>query len=736
MDNTDYNDDAENDFMDDDEDHELLEQAKEHYKIAFDAIQDYQQKANTTLKFIDGDQWDNQLKMNRENAGLPSLTANMLKSFLRQITNEVRQNAPSIQIDPKDDQASEDTAEVLDGLIRTIQNESDASVAYDTAAYYAAAVGLGYFRIVSEYEDVESFDQKLVVKAIDDPRTVLLDPSHRDTAGCDANYGFVITTLSKEDYLRTYRKSKLAASVAVNGWTMGTNDWITEHEVLIAEYYYKDWSEKTLYQILDVQTGQITSTFEPDPKLIKAKLIRILKDRKVQVPVVKWCKLNDIEILEETEWPGQFIPLIPVKGDEMWVDGKRSLKGACQDAVDSQRAFNYFFSLQAELVQLAPKTPFIGEIRQFANFERLWRDANVAPNAYLPYNAISLEGTPLPPPQRQSVEVPIQAAGALCQQAHDNLKNIFGIFNDQMGDQSNAESGKAILARQQQSHTTNYHFYDNLIRAITHAGRIMVEAIPVFYDTERLVHITDVSGEKQPQMINGFDPRTNKFHDLTKGKFDVTIQTGASYATRRQEAVESMMALGAAYPNALPIMSDIMVRNMDWPGAKEIAARLHAAVPPAILQATEGTDMDPEQALQQAKVQMQQQGQQIQAMTQAMTELQHEVAFTKQELQLTKLDKKIEMTKAELDYKTDHRKMDIEEMEIEIQARLDMKKLDLEEKQLAIKASEAAADVASDIMDHHHKKAKHDHEVEIAMPVSDSEIDSGVSNLDGKLNPQ
>ncbi len=400
----DYDDD-ENEV--DNAEQELLEEAKERYRIASNAALDYQQEANTLLKFIDGEQWDPQLKSNRENAGLPALNANMLKSFLRQITNEVRQNTPSIQIDPKDDIATEDTAEILDGLIRTIQNESDADTAYDTAAYYAAAVGLGYFRIVSEYEATDSFDQKLVVKCIDDPMTVLLDPVHRDAAGADADYGFVTSILSKDEYLRLYKNSKLSQRVATQGWTQGPTNWISEDEVRIVEYYYMEWSEETLYKVLNVTTGETIDTFTPDKDLIKAKVLRIVRDRKVQVPVIKWCKLNDIEILEQTDWPGTFIPIIPVKGDEMWIDNKRSLKGACNDAVDSQRAFNYFFSLQAELVQLAPKTPFIGEVRQFANFEKLWRNANVAPNAYLPYNAVSLDGSTLPPPQRQSVEVPM-----------------------------------------------------------------------------------------------------------------------------------------------------------------------------------------------------------------------------------------------------------------------------------------------------------------------------------------
>ena len=714
---------------------EVLTEAKKRFQIAKEGWDTYRGEANDTMKFFYGDQWDSQLKMNREDAGLPALSVNLLGSFMRQITNEVRQNTPTIQIDPKDNIGSEDTSEVLSDLIRTIQNESDATTAYDIAASAAASVGLGYFRVVSEYESNDSFEQKLVIKQIDDAATVYLDPTHRDAAGSDANYVFILSTVSKEDYQRLYGDSKLAQKVAEVGWTVVDNQWISEHEVTIAEYYYKDWELRTLYEVLDMATLQKFSTFELDKDAIKAGLIKPIRDRKVQVPVIRWCKINDVEILEETVWPGQWIPVVCVKGEEVWVDGKRKLKGALQDAIDSQKALNYFFSLQAELVQLAPKTPFIGEIRQFANFEHLWRDANVAPNAYLPYNAVSLEGTALPPPQRQSVEVPIQSATSLCQQAHDNLKSIFGIFNDQLGDSSNAESGKAVLARTALSHTTNYHWYDNLVRSITHLGRIIVEAIPVFYDTERLVQVTNAAGDKRPVVINGFDPRKNKFIDLTKGKFDVVVQTGASYSTRRQEAVQSMMALGQAYPNALPAIADIIVRNMDWPGAKEIAARLHAAVPPEILQATEeDVGEDPKQLVGTLKVQVKQQGQQLQALNAHAANVEQELKATKQELDLTKMDKSIQMRKAELDFHTDNRKLDIDEMTVEIQARLDARKLDLQEKQLQLEGAELATDVASDMMDHAHKKAKHDHEVKNVFSETSIENPSMDADLGGKLN--
>lgn len=684
---------------------DLLKTAKERYRIAKDGWHEYLQSARDTLKFIAGDQWDDQLRTNRENAGLPALTANKLSTFLRQITNEVRQNTPSIQIDPKDGGANEGTAEVIADLIRSIEDHSGADTAYDTAAYYAAAVGLGYFRVVSEYESADSFSQRLVIKAVMDPETVLLDPIHRDPTGCDSEYGFIITTMSKDSFLRQYPEARMSMQAKSVGWTTNYTDWVREDEVLIAEYYWKDYEEKVLKLVHDTRTDTTyTTTDDLDEQLLANNVIYVIRERTVMQPIIRWAKMNDVEVLEQTVWPGTYIPIVAVKGDEIWVSGKRIVKGAAQDALDSQRAFNYFLSIQAELVQLAPKAPFIGEIRQFANFEHLWRDANVAPNAYLPYN--SVEG--LPPPSRQTAEVPIQAAMSMCAQASDSMKSIFGIFDASLGAHGNETSGKAILARQQQSHTTNYHFYDNLIRSIVHLGHILIEAIPVFYDDERLLQVTTKAGDKRSVMVNSFNPQKGMVeHDLTTGKYGVVVQTGPSYATRRQEAVQSMIALGQAYPQAMPIISDIMVNNMDWPGAKEIAARLHAAVPPNILQATEGSDgMEPEQVVQQLKMQLQQQGQQLQALNAHAQQVEQELKLSQQELELVKQDKSIELKKADEQFTIKQQELKLSEeqtgLEMVLQLRkleLETQKLQLERERLNIESVNAAAGIARDVHD-------------------------------------
>ena len=687
---------------------EVIKTAKKRYAVGQEAWGHFFRDAKETLQFIAGDQWDNQIRVNRENAGVPVLTANALPTFLRQITNESRMNVPAIQIDPKGDGADQDTAEIFGDLIRGIENHSGAASAYDIAGWYAAATGLGYFRVVSEYEDPESFFQKLCVKQIEDPSTVIIDPLHKKLDGSDAEWCFVTSTISKEEYKRSYSSSALAKALDEKGFTTNDTQWIREDEIVIAEYYFKEYTPATLYQVFNVQTGQtIVSTDKPSEELIAAGVLIILNTRSVEEITVRWCKINDMEILEETTWPGTVIPVVAVKGDESWINGKRIITGAVADAKDSQRALNFFFSLQAELVSLAPKAPFVGEIRQFKNYEHLWRDANTAPSAYLPYNAVVEGGQLLPKPERQTNEVPIQSAIALCQQARDNMKAIFGIFDASLGNKGNETSGVAILTRQTQTHTTTYHFYDNLVKAVTQCGNILVETIPVFYSDERDVQLVKRNGETSTTTIN----RPDGTADLTSGKYGVVVETGPSYATRRQDSVTHMTALGEVYPNAMPLIADIIASESDWPGAKQVANRLRMALPPEIQQAEAAAgQMTSQQQAAQAISQVRQLSQQVQQLTESSQHAQQLLKNADDEIKLLKMKGAVDLEKARMDGDIKEKQMRLDEVTSELEYKVKSRELDIQEAQLKLEGGNLAIKASSAM----HTMNKDGHEIAVA----------------------
>lgn len=731
----------------------IIKQALERFELAEEAETQFRRNAEEDLKFISGDQWNQQAKSNRENAGLPCYTVNKVQEYLRHITNEIRQNKPSIQVDPTSGGAVKDTADIVAGLIRNIEYDSAADTAYDTASWYAAATGLGYIRVVSEYEDYTSDNQKLMIKTVENPSSVFFDPTSKLPDGSDAEWCFIVNDISHDEYKRKYGESALAAAIATSDWTemKNTPQWLTENTVRVAEYYYKEYDAKTLYTIqrapdFENPDGVTYTAYEKpsDEDMLNGVAI-ITSKRHVDIPVVKWCTLNCKEILEETIWPGEWIPVIPVKGNEYWVSGKRELYGSVRNAKDSQRSYNWLVSIQTQMIASAPLAPFIGFKGQFKDVEHAWRDVNVAPIAYLEVDSIDSNGNPAPIPQRSNAEPAIQAIASTRLQAGDDLKSIFGTFDASMGARSNETSGTAILARTNQANISNYHYYDNLTRSITLLGRILVQVIPFFYDTERVIRIVNENGTRGTKTINTQDPRTGKpKNDLSIGKYDIVVETGPSYATRRQEAATEMQTLITAYPNAGPLIADLAADAMDWPGSTLVAKRLRAAVPPEILAATGetgGDDMEPAAKAQMLQQQLTQASEHLKALNAHAMQVEQELKLQQEENKLLKLKQDVEITKAELDARLKSREMDIDEETTVLEFRVKEKQLELQERQLAIaeaqvgiKAIQAADSMNSGHMDRIEAKMREDAErggVGNMVNMPDMNLDTNMDNALG-----
>ncbi len=723
--------------MNQEEESAILKEAKARYDTATGAWSEHFEISKKVLNFVDGDQWDHQDRNAREAAKLPCLEINVLKPFLRQITNEARQNVPSIQVDPRGDGTDQTNAETISDLIRAIEQQSNASTAYDQAGWYAAACGLGFIRVISDYESEDSFCQKLIIKHVEDPSTVLMDPSHKNLDGSDAEWCFVTSAISIDEYHHRYGSSRKSQKIKDDpkGWTdINRSTWTQADQVIVAEYFWKEYKDAVLYEYLHVATGKTFVTKEKiEPEDLEAQGVIELRKRPIQEVKVRWVKLNDEEVLEETEWPGKSIPVVAVKGDETWINGKRSIKGAIEDAIDSQRSLNYFQSLAAELVALAPKAPFIGEARQFAGFEQEWSNSNNAPYSHLRYNAVVVNGQVLSPPARQTMEVPIQAASQLVGSAKDNLKSIFGIFDASLGNAGNEISGKAILARQQQSHTTTYHFYDNLVNAIEQIGRILVEAIPVYYGDERSVQLLKRNGESSTLKVNN----GNDEHDLTIGNYGVVVETGPSYATKRQEAVNSMVTLGEVYPQAMPLIADLIAGESDWPGAKQVADRLRLMLPPQIQQSESAVgNLTPKQQAQMSIQQVQQLTQQLQQAQQLIQVGHQHIQNLEEENKLLKTKTQIEYEKLNSDNTLKTQQLHLSKYTTDLEFKVKMEELKMQREELeiakaklAIDATEAMHQVAEDAMeraDKHHDKMT---QMEIAMPLP---ADDNGTNLDGQ----
>ncbi len=642
-----YHDSDSNDNEKGQSDEDILETAKKRFRTAQEAESEMRRLGYEDLTFRSGDQWPDEVKNERLNDLRPCLTINRIPQFIRQVTNDQRQNRPSIKVYPVDDNADIETAKIYQGLIRHIEVNSNADTAYDTAFEGAAVKGFGYFYITTDWVDPTSFDQEILIKRIRNHFSVYLDPSSKEIDGSDANWGFIFEDVLKEDYESEYSDSSLSS---MSDWTSigdDDKDWVSEEHCRVAQYWYREFKTETIVLLsngVSIEKSELDSIYpEGLPKELK-----ITTERTAKIPYIKCCKINGVEILEKTDWAGKYIPIVPVFGDELDIDGKRVVEGIIRHAKDPQRMLNYWKSTETETIALSPRAPFIVAEGQISKeYEFIWRTANRKNHAYLPYKPVTISGQLVGAPQRNSFEPAVAAITNATIQSADDLKSTTGIYDAALGARSQETSGIAIQRRNMQSQTSNFHLIDNLSRSIKHAGRIIVDLIPYIYDAPRTAIIIGEDGEKEMIRINEEFNKNGKLtkYNLGVGKYDVVVEAGPSFATKRMEAAQSMENLTRAYPQIMQIAGDLMVKNMDWPGAHEIAERLKKTLPPNILESESQQQPDPAQV----KAQMDQMNQAIQQLTQALEqanavidqkkieiESEERIAFAKMETDLRK----------------------------------------------------------------------------------------------------
>lgn len=610
-------------------DESILQLAIERFRLAEEAESEIRKYALEDLEFRAGMQWPDDVKTERGTDGRPCLVINRIPQFIRQITNDQRQNRPAIRVSPVDDHADLETAKIYQGLIRHIEYNSNADIAYDTAFEGAVTKSFGYYRIVTDYIDPMSFEQEILIKRIRNAFSVYLDPNSKEPDGSDANWGFIFEDVPKEEFKAEYKESKLCSPDNWRSIGDSAPGWANDSTCRVAEYFYKDFKSVDIVQLNNGQTLQKSKISKILPDGIK-----IVAERKSVIPVIKWCKITGLEILSKTDWPGRWVPIVPVIGDELDVNGRRILEGIVRHAKDSQRMYNYWASTETETIALAPRAPYIvaeGSIPK--EYESQWKSANRKNHAFLPYKTVSVNGQMAPPPQRNIFEPPVQAITNARMQAADDLKSTTGIYDSALGARSNENSGVAIQRRNMQSQTSNFHFIDNFTRSLRHTGRIIVDLIPKIYDSARVIRILGENDEQEIVRINQEFEKDGKARliNLGVGKYDVTVETGPNYATKRQEALASMLDLTKAYPQVAQVAGDLMVKNMDWPGAQEIAERLKKTLPPGIAEEKDKKEQNPVPL--EARQQIEQMSQLIDQLTEKLNESTDVIKTKKMELE-------------------------------------------------------------------------------------------------------
>ena len=603
----------------------FLQAAQSRFKTVVDAESNLRQTMLEDLEFRASEQWPDNIKSMREQDNRPCLTINRIPQFIRQVTNNQRASRPAVQVHPAGNVANVELSEVMQGIVRHIEDRSDADVAYTTAGDHQVTMGRGYIRVMTDYidDDSASLNQEIKIKRVANPFSIYVDPTAQSPDASDARYAFVVEDIPVAEYRFRYPDSELAELSEFTGVGNQKPEWMPEGNIRIAEYFYVEEIREEMVLIMGPQgtTERYPKSLFPstDPADMPEG-VTIVAEREVTTRVVKWALINAVEVLEGNEektggleWPGKYIPIVPVLGDEININGVTDYRGIVRDAKDPQRMYNYWVSAETELIALAPRAPIIGAEGQFEGHESKWRTANVRNYPYLEYKPRTIAGQLAPPPQRQVWEPPIQAMAAAIQQSDNDLKSTGGFNDASLGIRGAQESGKAIRSRQQQDEMANSHYLDNLARAIRQVGRVIVDLIPRIYDTARVMRINGLDEKARTVMVYAGDENqptdeqmeqipaaVEKIYDVSAQQYDVTISVGPSFQTKRQEALDSLVQFVQAYPNVFPMIGDLLAENMDWPGAKQVAARLKKSLPPHLQD-----DLDPSQIPPQVQAKMQ-----------------------------------------------------------------------------------------------------------------------------------
>jgi hypothetical protein len=633
---------------------DICKEARERMSYGLEQEQSNRDNLKADVRFVyePGAQWPDAIRNARtgpDGSGDPCLEFNQMKQFTNQVVNDMRQKRPGVRVHPDNTQSSKKQAELLQGLIRGIEYNSGAEAVYDTGYLYLVVGSLGAWRVVNEYEDPQSFNQVLRIKAIPDPLSVVNDPDYQKPDASDMNWCFVKEELTEEEFKRKYPKAEPIDFSAKDG-----ANWFTEDKkkVVVADYYRRITTERRLVLMSDGAVGWEDEVPPVEQRPIDQRTgvpVQILARRKSEEITVEWYTIaGGDQIVEIHDWPGQTIPVVLDLGDEIIINGKRVRQGLIRHARDSQALFNFGMTAQAIHLALTPRAPWIIAEGQDEGYKEMWKSANTRNWSALIYKPVALDdGSYAAPPQRTQPSMPDAGWISITNQLTGLLKSTMGgLYENTLGQRGTETSGVAIHAREQQGDNATFHYADNHGRAIALTGKIIVECIPEYYqEANRAVTIIDEEDQPQQAQINqpAVDPNTMRDvikNNVTTGRFAVAVETGESWATKRKENAAFMADLVRANPNILTVAGDLVMKDIDFEYADELAERMEYLQPPELRQARAAKKAGQDPQMAQMAAQMQQ-------VTQALQQCQQQLQATVGELEMVKKDKSASIAASE-----------------------------------------------------------------------------------------
>jgi hypothetical protein len=594
----------------------------------------------------------------------PCLTINKTRQNNLQIINDAKQNKPSVKVKPVGSGATYKSAEVFSAICEHIEYISNAQQAYDTASGFQVRAGIGWWRVVTDYansdadaivknQDTSAFNaQEIYIRRVKDPLTIYMDPDIREMDGSDAKFAFVFDDMTREEFNEAYPKYKDSVTKSPLGVT---GDWVGTDKVRIAEYYRVVEKKDKLVAFM-LPNGQ--RAIERKSKLDRAMFKRVsehpeTKMRDIVDSKVEWYLIVGNEIADRNIWPGKYIPLVRIIGEETVIEGKLDRKGHTRSQKDTQRMSNYWYSAATEHVALQNKIPYTAALGAIEGLETYWETANRVNHSVLPYNGFDDMGRAQPEPKRQAPPIMASAYIEGLKMSSELMREVTGQFQAELGMESNEKSGVAIQQRQRQGDNATYHYIDGQAIGIKFTGKILIDLIPKIYDTARVLKIANDDGENEvtidPNHPEAYseekigDEQVRSIFNPNVGQYDVEAEVGPDNGTQRQESFRAMTQVFANDKDLMKIAGDIYFRQADFKGAEILAKRMKNMLPPQAL--GEG----PPPALVEAQQHMQQMTREMQEMQELLRKQSEALTAARSQVLVHQEQKSIDVYKAVTD---------------------------------------------------------------------------------------
>ncbi len=562
------------------------------------------------MNFVLRDQWSAVERSEFNRLFKPAMSFNKTYDPVKKILGEQRKNKPDLLVRSLTGKSTEKQIDLRADLVRTISYQSQNDLVYQTAFRQSLLMGFGAFEICLEYENARSFNQVIRYELIPDVTRTSFDPMAMKPHKGDGNFCARQYVYTKEEFYATYPNVINPVSYS-DPRSLLDFQWETRDTIVVCKYTRKEWYPVKLFLLSDGQsvTEEEWEDMQPDIEMqreladssevvgdiIRKDIPEIVGERMSKDYKIRQYILCQNQVIEFTDWPSKYLPIIFVDGDSNFINGQQYTRSFIHEAKDSQKFVNYVGSEVAAEIKNRRREQWIGTADNIQGNEQMWRNPELQTGILI--------AKPDPKtgalPQKMPAWELSQTLLAQYQRGCQDIREILG-FSESEELQGRDISGKARRERKMEGSMSAYVYFDNLNQAIEQGGRVVLDLLPVIAgDRERHMVISKSDGRTESITLNKMTNITEngkpvRENELDGGDYDIEIDTGPSFAVQKDVALEFFAQTIAQNPQVFPLIADLWASQLDLQQMPQIKERLKNLVPPQVIAKEEGKELPPQ----------------------------------------------------------------------------------------------------------------------------------------------